>query len=188
MIQYKENSDASIQTSSALSEVYRRFTQALSAFSDFENFRESLASAIASDSYLANELLLDCLQSSDADHALTVFEKGSVVVPLKGLGEANYIRIGGRRDHEPFGAQDIHLMGSIADMISILFLKAKEHQGLKEQAHILQYLINQLPLGVVCFDGGGNLLNENKVAQRLLGEGGSELIQAQLTSGRESSG
>ena len=181
MIQYKKNSDVSVQTPSALSEVYRRFTQALSAFSDFENFRESLASAIAGDPYLANELLLDCLESSDADQALAVFEKGSVVVPLRGLSEANYIRVGGRRDNEPFGAQDIHLMGSIADMISILFLKAKEHQGLKEQAQVLQYLINQLPLGVVCFDGGGNLLIENKVAQRILGEGGSALIEAQLT-------
>jgi PAS domain-containing protein len=180
MMQKKNSHTIAVEPSGMMSNAYRRLTRALSAFSDFDEFCVTLETAIAEDPYLSSELLLDCVESNETDGGLSVFKKGSVVVPLRGFGESNYIRVQGRRDGAAFGAQDLRLMGAIADFVSVLCLNSKASQKLKEQSHVLQYLINQLPLGVVCLDGSGEVFIENRVAQRLLGDEGAALIQAQV--------
>ncbi len=160
-------------------EVYRRFTRVLEKFSDFDNFRTALSAAVESDPHLSNSLLLDVeVQGGDE---FELFEMRRVVLPLRRDGQSGFLRVDGRRDERPFGAEDLQLMGAMAGFVSALVRQA-ECFGKKDQAEkILQYLINQLPLGVLCFATDGRLIVENNMAQRLLGGQGTDIIEKELS-------
>ena len=101
----------------------------------------------------------------------------TVVSVTGAAGNAGYLKYEGRRDGEPFGAQDLHLMGAIAGFIAVLTAQADRFRKHGESARVFQFLINQLPLGVVCFGANGDLLVQSKSAKRLLGEDGESLLR-----------
>lgn len=72
-------------------------------------------------------------------------------------------------------------MGAIAGFIAVLTAKAQQFRKKDESLRVFQYLINQLPLGVLCFEAEGDLLVENKLAARLLGTTGSKLLHGVLS-------
>ena len=162
----------------------RSFAMSLDSFGEFDRFLEELRRLVGKDQYLnGSAQLCDLLSAACEQPDFETLREDEIVIAVSGVeGNSGYLKYAGRADGHPFGAEDLHLMGAISSVVSALVSQAQNFRKKEQASSILQYLINQLPLGVVCFDGGGNLLNENKVAQRLLGEGGSELIQAQLTS------
>ncbi|MFW5874560.1 MAG: hypothetical protein ACOCVJ_04085, partial [Verrucomicrobiota bacterium] len=68
-----------------------------------------------------------------------------------------------------FDAEDLHLMGAIAGFVSALYSACREHDRAKRRERVLQFLIDQLPVGVVCFGKDGGLIAGSSVAWRLLG-------------------
>lgn len=109
-----------------------------------------------------------------------VFEKGKVVLPLKGEAEGSYYRVDSRRDERPFDADDLHLMGATAEFLAALFAESKKHHKAQEEIRILQFLIDQLPLGIVCRSADGSVMTGNKLAWRQLGVSQSRGEQAAL--------
>jgi hypothetical protein len=162
MIQCKDVIEFSVDSSANLAEVYRRFTKTLSSFSDLNMFAQSLDAALQADPHLASRLLL--VDERDDGGANEVFEKGHVVVPLRGDTPNGYVQVSQHRDARPFGPGDLQLMGAIAGFVSSLYSQAKVQQKLAHKANILQFLIDQLPLGIVCFDSSGELISGNVMA------------------------
>lgn len=62
-----------------------------------------------------------------------VFEKGKVVLPLKGEAEGSYYRVDSRRDERPFDADDLHLMGATAEFLAALFAESKNTIRLRKK-------------------------------------------------------
>ena len=161
----------------------RAFAGATRQIANFDDFYEALRQLVHDDTYLAGSAELPT--SLNELIALPNFEKlesTETVISISGNeGNAGYLNYRGRRDGEPFGAEDLHLMGAIAGFVSVLTAQAQQFRKLGEASRVLQYLINQLPLGVVCFDAQGDLLVESKLARRLLGDSGAELIRGALS-------
>lgn len=172
----------SVQRSHPLVETYRRLTRVVEAVSDWDDLIPSLCEVIKSDPHLANTLYLENDSGNGDTEAVDdpLFQKGKVILPIRGGLECGYVSSDGRRDGKPFGADDLHLMGSIAGFVSVLTAQAQQFRKQDEAVRVFQYLINQLPLGVICFGAQGDLLVENKVASRLLSRSGSELIRGAL--------
>lgn len=161
----------------------RAVAGSLESFGEFGGFLEELKRLVGQDLYLnGSAQLCDVFSGASEQPDFETLREDETVIAVSGIeGNSGYLKYAGRADGHPFGAEDLHLMGAISSVVAALVSQAQNFRNKEQASSVLQYLINQLPLGVVCFDGGGNLLIENKVAQRLLGAGGSALIQAQLT-------
>ncbi len=156
-------------TAASLSESYRRFARAIGSFSDFQGFCHSLSNAVEADPYLRGSFLIEDELNADGESSARVFEQGRVVLPLSGAAEGGFLRVSGRKDQRPFGAEDLRLMGSMADFLAALYGRAKEQRHTERQIKVLQFLIDQLPLGILCFDAAGDLMSGNALAWKQLG-------------------
>lgn len=161
----------------------RSVAESLESFGEFDGFLGGLKHFVGEDLYLKGSAqLCDVFSGASEQPDFETLRQDETVIAVSGKeGSSGYLKYAGRADGHPFGAEDLHLMGAISSVVSALISQAQNYRKKDQASSVLQYLINQLPLGVVCFDGSGSLLIENKVAQRLLGEGGSALIEAQLT-------
>jgi hypothetical protein len=170
-------------------EYLRAFAAATRRMGDFNDFYEALRQLVHNDSYLEGTARI--FESAAASAAVPDFENldsSETVVSICGSeGSAGYLKYRGRRDGESFASEDLHLMGAIAGCIAVLTAKAQQFREKDESLRVFQYLINQLPLGVICFDAEGGLLVQNKLANCLLGASGSALIRGAL-SGKTSNG
>ncbi len=161
---------------------FRGFAEAMNHFSDFEEFRRALMKVVMEDSGYAGLLELDADMGSMGDDEVgNHFEMDSLVVPLRAGEEKGYIRFMGNENGRPFDAEDLMWIGAISEFVSVAYANSKAQHQSHAKVRIFQYLINQLPLGVVCFDSSGDLLVENKLASRLLGRSGAELIRGALS-------
>ncbi|MGZ0710139.1 hypothetical protein ACWPKO_17555 [Coraliomargarita sp. W4R53] len=164
------------------SEYLRAFSGVAHQIAEFDDFHEALRQLIQDDSYLLGSAVIS--DYSKAPAMMPDFENldaNETVVSVTGVeGNAGFLKYRGRRDGQSFGAEDLHLMGAIAGFVSVLTAQAHKFRKKDEASRVLQYLINQLPLGVVCFGAEGNLLVENKLATRLLSGSGVEVIRGAL--------
>lgn len=180
------NCDAT-EPSALAAQYLRLFAHHLPAFGDFDQFMEGLERLVGEDTYLLGFARLG--DGSRNAMKLPDFENlrgDEAVVSVCGeSGNQGFIQYSGKADGSAFGAGDMHLMGAIAGFISLLSSKAREFQDQGRAAKVLQYLINQLPLGVVCYGDDGALITQSKLASRLLGEsGGSSLSLVAMDPGR----
>lgn len=161
---------------------FRQFASALAQFSDFDAFRESLIRIVTEDSGYAGILELDKDLGTIPDSEVGEhFVMDNLVVPFNCGEENGFIRFVGNVDGHPFSTEDLMWMGAIAEFVSLAYANSRAHQKSQEKARVLQYLVDQLPLAVVCFDAKGGLLVENKWASRLLGDSGAELMRGILS-------
>ncbi|HAV14071.1 MAG TPA: hypothetical protein DCX06_11365 [Opitutae bacterium] len=152
----------------------RAFTAALSKFNDFDAFLERLKLVVSEDAYLDGRAVLT--ESSLLKAELPDFENlsaGATVVAVSGAaGNMGYLKYAGRKDTQLFGAEDLHLLGSIAGFVGALIQQAQESRRKTKVEQVLHYLMNRLPLGVVCMNGGNELMVQSQQAERLLGDEG----------------
>ena len=164
-------------------EYLRSFSEATRQIGDFDAFYDVLRELIGQDAYLAGAAEIE--DSSNSPPPVPDFENldpAETVIAVNGPeGSQGFLKYRGRCDGGSFGADDLHLMGAIAGFVSALTAQAQNFKKKGESIRVFQYLINQLPLGVVCFDAEGGLLVENKLAQRLLGEAGAALVRGALS-------
>lgn len=156
----------------------RSFSEALRQLDTFDKFHDSLTELVRKDSYLFGSAeLSEYINGTESIPDFEALDNGETVLSVAGAaGNAGFLKYKGRKDGEPFGAEDLHLMGAIAGFISVATAQAERFKREEEAARVFQYLINQLPLGVVCYRPNGELLVENKLATRLLGSGGTALL------------
>ncbi|MGJ8652230.1 MAG: hypothetical protein ACSHX8_03050 [Opitutaceae bacterium] len=171
-------------------EYLRSFTSALAQFADFDQFLDCLKSLVGEDAYLKGTAALSDPFTGQAE--LPDFEgldANETVVAITGTtGSLGYLKYSGRHDANLFSAEDMHLMGSLAGMVAALVKQAHQYRQKSKSEQVLQYLINQLPLGVVCLDARGALLVQSNRARRLLGEGGLSLFDGVLAESIPSDG
>lgn len=170
---------------SALSGHYlREFSNAIALMDDFQAFIEALKLVVGEDPFLEAEAVLNDPTAKAASEILPDFnalETSETLVSVTGeAGHLGYLKLRGRRDSKPFGAEDMHLMGSIAGFISALTLQARKFRQSAEAERVLKYLINQLPLGVVCLNSKYELIVESNLAAKTLGESGLDALLAMV--------
>lgn len=171
-------------------EYLRSFASSLSSFGEFDLFLDSLKELVGSDLYLdGSAQLVDPFSGQTSVPDFENLESVETVISVAGQGGSmGYLKYSGRQDHQAFGAEDLHLLGAMSGLIASLVQQAHNFRQKSKAEQVLQYLINQLPLGVVCFESQGQVIVENKLARRLLGEGGAALVQAELVSHAKQSG
>lgn len=169
----------------------RLYTHHLPAFDDFDDFMDGLQRLVGEDTYLLGTAHLGGTAEGAAQ--LPDFEKLSgeqTIISVCGeTGNQGFIQYAGKQGGGSFGAGDMHLMGAIAGFISLLSARAREYQDQSRASKVLEYLINKLPLGVVCYGSDGALIVQSKLASRLLGSaGGASLSSVVADSSRFENG
>ena len=171
-------------------EYLRSFTSTLANFADFDQFLDCLKLLVGEDAYLQGTAALSDPFMGQAE--LPDFEKlnaNETVVAVSGdTGSLGYLKYSGRKDANLFSAEDMHLMGSLAGMVAAFVKQAHQYRQKSKSEQVLQYLINQLPLGVICLDATGELLVESNRARRLLGEEGLRLFEGVLAESMPNEG
>lgn len=168
-----ENADCNADKNERLmlTESFHRFSRVMEDFSDFDRFRVSLGRALEQDQHFDKILLSagDDEVMAESSKAETVFKMGNVVLPLKDAAAGSFIRVTGRRDARPFGAEDLHLMGAIASFVSSLYGQSKNQRHNALRLRALQFLIDELPVGVLCLGADDAFLAGNRKAWQQLG-------------------
>lgn len=167
----------------ALAATYlRSVAMSLESFAEFDGFLDTLKQMVGEDRYLEGVAqLCDVFSGESEQPDFESLSQNETVIAVAGAtGSSGYLKYAGRVDGHPFGAEDLHLMGAISSVVSALVAQAQKFRQKEQVTSILQYLMNQLPLGVVCFDALGSVVVENKLAQRLLGPGGVALLKSEL--------
>ncbi|MGJ8639166.1 MAG: hypothetical protein ACSHYA_07205 [Opitutaceae bacterium] len=161
----------------------RAITTALAEFSDFSRFLECLKTLVGEDAYLQGSATL--VDSFSGENEFPDFEnlaQGETVVAVTSqVGNLGYLKYSGRRDEGLFSASDMHLMGSLAALIGALAREAHTVRQKTKAEGVLKYLVNQLPLGVLCLDGDGHLIVESALGRQLLGDRGLDLVRSALS-------
>jgi len=179
----KRVSPPALKPAALAGEYLRGFTTTLAQFSEFDTFVDGLKHLIAEDVYFKGQAELSDTHANELKSPdFESLKPDETVIPLAGTGgNRGYLKYSGKKDGKPFGAEDLHLMGAIAAFVAELTHQAEKFRLTGRAEKLLQYLINQLPLGVICFSGEGQLIIQNKAATRLLGEQGSQLIEKELS-------
>ncbi|WP_269525859.1 hypothetical protein [Coraliomargarita parva] len=160
----------------------RAFQQALEGFREYQGFVQSLSALIEKDGYLLGLAHLSESPSRLHEPDYEALDEGETILAVsRKEGEAGYLSYRGRQDGAAFDAEDLHLMGALADFVSALLVQAGEYQRNRQAAKVLRYLIGQLPLAVLCFERDGSLILENKLAGRLLGDSGRATLAEHLS-------
>ncbi|CAA6690859.1 Unannotated [Lentimonas sp. CC11] len=179
---------ASLAPAELAASYLRSVAISLKSFDEFASFLDALKQLVGEDRYLKGAAqLCDVFSGETKQPDFESLEQNETVIAIAGAKVSRgYLKYAGRADGRPFGAEDLHLMGAISSVVSALVEQAQNFRKKEQATSILQYLMNQLPLGVVCFDAQGSVLVENKLAQRLLGSSGVVLLKSQVArEGRE---
>ncbi len=149
----------------------RTFAAAVERFDDFGAFTSALEACLGEDGYLDGRARLPGLPDGEAP--ATTFaglEEGELLMAVAGPeGELGKLQYRGRRDRKPFGPEDLHLMGALAELVSALLRQARAGERSRRVLTTLRFILDQLPLGVICFSRDREVLVSNRVADTLTG-------------------
>ncbi|MEM1223228.1 MAG: hypothetical protein AAGH40_10715 [Verrucomicrobiota bacterium] len=168
---------------SLAAEYLRGITLSLESFSEFEPFLAALKAFISDDRYLKGSAHL--ARPGKVEASLPDFdslnENETVIAVTGGAGNSGHLRYSGKATSKSFGVGDLHLMSALAGCVGSLVAQADRfHQNERSHA-VLNFLINQLPIGVLCFEPDGQLILENNLAKRMLGSDGLAEFQTELS-------
>lgn len=150
--------------------ILRQFTSALREIADFDRFVTGLETALG-ESEIFDRTALSLFPKLQAEeNELYSFPESTFSLPLaseeKVMGTINF---GVQPSHRQLSAQDLHLMGGLADLISVLVDHALQFGEQRRNLALLGFLLSQVPVGVVCFDPTRRILVSNSLGRRLLG-------------------
>lgn len=104
-----------------------------------------------------------------AQHIPAVFDSTRLTVPLVGTaGLLALMRVGQGAGSE-FAPENMQFASAVADLASVVLDQALRTGGDRASADVLSVVLDELPLGILCFDAGGALLFANTAARALLG-------------------
>jgi len=109
----------------------------------------------------------EALLESETEAFSTPELTAPVDVDGRSVGSVRVSPPGSRR---PFGPEDLHLLGSLAEFTGALFDVSTQIREGREFGDFLRLVYDQLPVGVVCFGPNGDRILCNTRARALFGE------------------
>jgi len=151
-----------VQGSAAL----RALARAFSHLGDFDRFVDALQAALERSAVFERTLLISDRELVDgAAH----FSPGALTLPLSsGAERFGSLQISPGGEHRQFGAEDLHLMGGLADFLGAALGQSLKMQDALRSRDLLRFLLNQAPVGIAACGGDGRLLVGNDLATRWL--------------------
>jgi hypothetical protein len=146
----------------------RSLAGAFAHLHDFERFVAGLRTALDKSQLFGRTTIA-------VDRALTDgnahFSPGTITFPLSDHEETHgsiQVQPSGKRGQ--FGAEDLHLMGGLADFLSAILTQSLRAQGADNRSELLRFLLNQSPVGIAAYGSDRRLLVANDLALRWMGE------------------
>lgn len=146
----------------------RAFTRCLDRLRQGEDPDLTLAEILSEDPFLdARWVLPDGPQASLSPFAGD--PPGAMVFPLPSVEAADgHLAIPGRRDGALLAADDLHLMGALAGFIASLLSASRISRRAKERMDFIQFMLDEIPVGIIGSDRTGRELIANRQARLLL--------------------
>lgn len=181
----RKNDNGHLEDPASLAAEYLRgIALSLESFGEFEPFLNALKSFVSDDRYLMGDAQLT--RPGKVESKLPDFdslgEDETVIAVTGGAGSSGHLRYRGKATSKAFGVGDLHLMSAIAGCVGSLVAQAERFEQTERSQAILNFLINQLPIGVLCFEPEGQLILKNNLARRMLGKDGLDAFKAELSS------
>lgn len=156
-----------------LAKAYHRLSKAMDVFSDFENFRSALNEVLEKDSRFSLSIVeaadVSNTDSPQLESGEDLFSMEQVMLPLQqNRNHRDFLQVDGNCEPVPFSAADLHLLGALARLLTVLLQSAETFGENQRRAEILQFLIDQLPIGVIAIAAKGSVLTANALVWRLL--------------------
>lgn len=157
----------------------RALAGAFAHLDDFQAFVTGLQAALdRSQMFERMQLQLDRGMAQAEQH----FSPGAITLPLARDGTTHgTLQIAPGGEHRQFGAEDLHLMAGLADLLSAVLAQALRAQDARRTHGLFRLLLNQAPVGIAAFAADGRRLIANDLAGRWLGEAPPPL--AELAAG-----
>jgi len=147
----------------------RALAGAFAHLQDFDAFVHGLQAALGKADWLGHLTLELPAEAGDAERT---FAPGVMTLPVQGsAGAHGLLRVGGRPGPRVFGAEDLHLLSSLADFLAAALDCSREWREVERHRELLSFLLNQAPVGILAFDRLRRVTAGNDLARRWLGGG-----------------
>lgn len=149
----------------ALSDVdgtIRRLAAGLRGIPDFKPFFKSLQDTFAWLSTVSGRSIRLALPEQDETDSGELFSGPELALPVATRGErGGYIRVAPPAAARPFGPQDLHLLGTLAEFTGALLDVSGRIRTDRDTIDRLRLVFDQLPIGILCFDQEGEVVVAN---------------------------
>lgn len=148
--------------------VVRTVSEAFREVADFDPFVRGLEAALGKAEFFDKAVISLLPKSGGGEEKGENFPPATLCLPLQESPEVpGMIRFSdGRRE---FGPGDLHLMSGLAELIGVLTQHALQFGEQRRNLALLGFLLNQVPVGVLCFAADGRIIVSNTPGRRLLG-------------------
>lgn len=152
-----------------LNGVLRRFVSAIHGIDDFKRFLGSLERIFESISAISGRSVRFELSPESGGIEREPFSGRELSAPVVvGPRLGGLVRVEPPGGQRPFGPEDLHLVGTLAEMTGTLLDISNRLRNADAVEHMLRLVYDQLPVGVVCFSGSGGPVIANARAQLML--------------------
>src|SRR6185312_9869084 len=146
----------------------RSLANAFSHLHDFERFVAGLRGALDQSQFFGRTTIaVDRALVDGSAH----FSPGTITFPLSDGDETHgSIQVQPPPKRGQFGAEDLHLLGGLADFLSVVLTQSLRAQDADNRSELLRFMLNQSPVGIAAFGPDRRLLVANDLAIRWMGE------------------
>jgi hypothetical protein len=148
-----------------------RLSGALRGIAEFDRFLHGLEKTFEwISSHTGREIRFE-LPEKKSESESDPFVAPELTAPVNSAGRSGgYLRVSPPEDRRPFGPEDLHLLGSLAEFTGALIDVSSHIRESREFGDFLRLVYDQLPVGVVCFGPKGDRILCSARAMVLLGD------------------
>jgi len=152
-----------------LNGVLRRLVSTIHGINDFRHFLGSLERVFERISLISGRSIRFELSPDSSEVADEPFSDPELNAPVVvGPGVGGLVRVKPPDLGHPFGPEDLHLVGTLAELTGALLEVSSQLRSAGAVEHMLRLVYDQLPVGVVCFSSTGGPVIANARAQLML--------------------
>lgn len=141
----------------------RRLAVGLRSIPDFKPFFTALQDTFDWLSTVSGRSIRLALPERDETESDELFSGPELALPVASAGEeGGYIRVAPPAASRPFGPQDLHLLGTLAEFTGALLDVSGRVREDRETIERLRTVYDQLPIGILCFDSSGEPIIANR--------------------------
>ncbi len=143
----------------------RALARAFGRFEDFDAFVAALEGALSRGGL--GRIRLDL---GEGDAGAERFVPHHLTLPLSaGAASAGVLRVGGADERRSFGAEDLHLLAGLADLVGAVLLQARRTRDAARARDLLSLMLDQAPVGIAAYAEDFSPVVANRLAVRWLG-------------------
>ena len=148
-----------------------RLSGALRGIAEFDRFLQGLENTFECVSTLTGREIRFELPQISSEGEPEPFSTPELTVPVNVGGDSGgYVRVSPPDGTRPFGPEDLHLLGSLAEFTGAFIDVSSHIRESREFVDFLRLVYDQLPVGVVCFGPNGDRILCSARARSLLGD------------------